>query len=64
MQSGKATYLLNYSFNFIHLFIYLFIHFEQYLARGPQFSEAGLDGALMKKKKTNKIKQKTKNNNR
>ena len=49
MQSGKATYLLNYSFNFIHLFIYLFIHFEQYLARGPQFSEAGLDGALMKK---------------
>jgi len=30
----------------------LFIYFEQYLFRGAQFSEAGLNGALMKKKKT------------
>ena len=31
---------------------YLFIYFEQYLFRGAQFSEAGLNGALMKRKKT------------
>ena len=33
-------------------FIYLF-YFEQYLFRGAQFSEAGLNGALMKKKNNN-----------
>ena len=32
--------------------IYLFIYFEQYLFRGAQFSEAGLNGALTKRKKT------------
>jgi len=34
------------------LFIYLFIlfYFEQYLFRGAQFSEAGLNGALIKTK--------------
>ena len=32
----------------IYLFIYLF-YFEQYLFRGAQFSEAGLNGALMKR---------------
>ena len=32
------------------LFIYLF-YFEQYLFRGAQFSEAGLNGARMKRKK-------------
>ena len=31
---------------------YLFIYFEQYLFRGAQFSEAGLNGALTKRKKT------------
>ena len=39
--------------------IYLFIYFEQYLFRGAQFSEAGFNEALMKRKKNN-----TKNNNR
>ena len=33
-------------------FIYLF-YFEQYLFRGAQFSEAGLNGALMKKNNNN-----------
>ena len=37
------------------IFIYLF---EQYLFRGAQFSEAGLNGALMKRTKN------TKNNKR
>ena len=27
---------------------YLFIYFEQYVVRDAQFSEAGLNGALMK----------------
>ena len=35
-----------------YLFIYLFIYFEQVLFRGSQFSEAGLNGALMKRKNT------------
>ena len=37
-----------------------FIYFKQYLVRGAQFSEAGLNGAFMKKKtkhKTNKDKK-------
>ena len=34
--------------------IYLFIYFEQYLVRGAQFSEAGLNEALMKRKKQHK----------
>ena len=29
-------------------------YFEQYLVSGAQFSEAGLNGALMKRKKQNK----------
>ena len=29
----------------------IFIYFKQYLVRGAQFSEAGWNGALMKKKK-------------
>ena len=33
----------SYKFYFIYLFIYLF---KQYLDRGSQFSEAGLNGAL------------------
>ena len=41
---------------------YLFIYFEQYLVRDAQFSEAGLNGALMKKKQNKK--KNTKNNNR
>ena len=44
----------------MRVFIYLF-YFKQYLARGAQFSEAGLNTALMKKKKqqhkTNKDKK-------
>ena len=36
------------------LFIYLFIYFEQFLFRGSQFSEAGLNGALMKRKNNTK----------
>ena len=36
------------------LFIYLFIYFEQYLFSGAQVSEAGLNGALMKRKKQHK----------
>ena len=35
---------------------YLFIYFEQYLFRGAQFSEAGLNGALTKRKKQHKKK--------
>ena len=36
-----------------YLFIYFILfYFEQYLFRGAQFSEAGLNGALMKRKKT------------
>ena len=31
-----------------------FIYFEQYLFRGAQFSEAGLNGALRKEKTTQK----------
>ena len=38
---------------------FIYSYFEQYLVRGAQFSEAGLNGALMKRKKKN-----TKNNNR
>ena len=37
---------------------FIYSYFEQYLFRGDQFSEAGLNGALMKRK--NNIK----NNNR
>ena len=37
---------------------YLFIYFDLYLLRGAQFSEAGLNGALMKRENN------TKNNNR
>ena len=37
---------------------FLFFYFEQYLVRGAHFSEAGLNGALMKRKNN------TKNNNR
>ena len=38
---------------FIYLFIYLF-YFKQYLVRGAQFSKAGLNGAQIKKKITQK----------
>ena len=33
---------------------YLFIYFEQVFFRGSQFSEAGLNGALMKRKNNTK----------
>ena len=36
---------------------YLFIYFEQYLVRDAQFSEAGLNGALMKTKQKKKHKK-------
>ena len=32
----------------------ILFHFKQYLVRGAQFSEAGLNGALMKRKKNTK----------
>ena len=34
------------------LFSFIYFYFEQYLFRSAQFSEAGLNGALMKRKKT------------
>ena len=34
--------------------IYFYFHFEQYLFSGAQFSDAGLNGALMKRKKKHK----------
>ena len=37
----------------IYLFIYLFC-FKQYLVRGAQFSEAGLNGTQMKRKNNTK----------
>ena len=40
----------------------LFIYFEQYLFRGAQFSEAGLSGALMKRKNNTKNNKRLKNN--
>ena len=33
---------------------FIYSYFEQYLVRGAQFSEAGLNGALMKEKTTQK----------
>ena len=47
---------------FVYLFIYLFIYlFQQYLDRGAQFSEAGLNGALFNiNLHTNNILQNTK----
>ena len=33
-------------------FYYIIFYFKQYVVRGAQFSVAGLNGALMKKKKT------------
>ena len=44
---------------------FIYSYFEQYLVRCAQFSEAGLNGALMKKKetlKTNKDKKECFNN--
>ena len=35
-------------------FYFILFYFEQYLFRGAQFSEAGLNGALMKRKKNTK----------
>ena len=37
---------------------FIYSYFEQYLVKGAQFREAGLNGALIKRK------NKTKNNNR
>ena len=36
------------------LFLFIYFYFEQYLFRGAQFSEAGLNGVLMKRKKQHK----------
>ena len=37
--------------------LFYFIYFEQYLFRGAQFSEAGLNVALVKRKNSTKNKQ-------
>ena len=55
-MSSKNVKLYLCGVNF--LFFPYFFYFEQYLFRGAQFSEAGLNGALMKSKNN------TKNNNR
>ena len=36
------------------LFLFIYFYFEQYLFGGAQFSEDGLKGALMKRKKQHK----------
>ena len=36
------------------LFLFIYFYFEQYLFGGAQFSDAGLNGALMKRKKQHK----------
>ena len=51
-MSSKNVKLYLCGVNF--LFFNLFYYFEQYLVRGAQFSEAGLNGALMKRKKQHK----------
>ena len=33
---------------------FIYSYFEQYLVRGAKFSEAGLNGALMKRKNNNR----------
>ena len=55
-MSSKNVKLYLCGVNF--LFFPYFFSFEQYLVRGAQFSEAGLNRALMKRKNN------TKNNNR
>ena len=57
MKEWNEQYLSHYyysysSYKFTKEIIYLFIlfYFEQYLFRGAQFSEAGLNGALIKTK--------------
>ena len=44
---------------FLFVFLFCIFYFEQYLSRGAQFSYAGLNGALMKRKKTTTSSQKT-----
>ena len=51
-MSSKNVKLYLCGVNF--LFFLLFFSFEQYLVRGARFSEAGLNGALMKRKKKHK----------
>ena len=55
-MSSKNVKLYLCGVNF--LFSVFFFYFEQYLVRGAHFSEAGLNGALMKRNNN------TKNNNR
>ena len=47
-----ASSLVYFYWSSLSLYFYLFIYFEQYLFRGAQFSDAGFNGALMKRKKT------------
>ena len=56
-MSSKNVKLYLCGVNFL-FFLIFFLYFEQYLVGGAQFSEAGLNGALMKRKNN------TKNNNR
>ena len=45
--------LTDHGIYFIYFyFYYIIFYFKQYVVRGAQFSLAGLNGALMKKKKT------------
>ena len=45
-------------FLFIYLFYYILFNFKQYVVRGAQFSVAGLNGALIKKKKNSNTQDK------
>ena len=43
--------------------LFFYFYFEQYLFRGAQFSDAGLNGALIKRKKQHKKEQQIKKKN-
>ena len=52
-----STGVRSAGYHFIFLF---YFYFEQYLFRGAQFSDAGLNGALIKRKKQHKKQQQIK----